>query len=111
MSITEGALYDRFDLEESITQMANILDDIKILSENIMEDLECDKDKILNALIGMETIYQMRFDKTIDIMEYCVRTRMLDNDNHISLTPNLDYKGKQLDDDGIHEPIHEGFNF
>tara|TARA_B100000953_G_C17808314_1_gene354479 strand:+ start:141 stop:467 length:327 start_codon:yes stop_codon:yes gene_type:complete len=108
MSITNGALYDRFDLEESIMQMANILDDIKILSENVMEDSECDKDKIINALVGMETIYQMRFDKTIDIMEYCVRTRMLDNNNHISPNPNLDYKGKQLDDEGNSE---SRFNF
>ena len=56
----------------------------------------------------METIYQMRFDKTIDIMEYCVRTRMLDNNNHISPNPNLDYKGKQLDDEGNSE---SRFNF
>ena len=66
MSITEGALYDRFDLEESIVQLGQISDDVKLLSENVMENLDINTDTIVNALTGLETIHNMRFDKSLE---------------------------------------------
>ena len=87
MSITQGALYDRFDLEESIVQLGQISDDVKLLSENVMENLDINTDTIVNALTGLETIHNMRFDKCIEVLEYVIGTKILDNKNYNH--PNL----------------------
>jgi hypothetical protein len=82
MSITNGALYDRFDLEESITQLGNIVDDLQILSDNVMENEECTTDDIVNILTGTITVQQFRMNKAIEILEYLIETKILDNSNH-----------------------------
>ncbi len=82
MSITQGALYDRFDLEESIQQLGQISDDVKLLSENVMENPDIDIDGIVNTLIGLESIHNMRFDKCIEVLEYVIGTKILDNKNY-----------------------------
>jgi hypothetical protein len=52
----------RFDLEQQIMSCWQIVDDIKILDEYVLEG-GLTKDQISNALLGMQEIYQMKFDK------------------------------------------------
>lgn len=55
---------DIFDLEQSIMNCWSVVEDIKLLNENV-----CDRpkplteDEISNILIGLESLYQLKFDK------------------------------------------------
>ena len=59
-----------------------ISDDVKLLAENVMENPDIDKDNILNTLMGLESIHNMRFDKCIEVLEYVIGTKILDNKNY-----------------------------
>ena len=52
----------RFDLEQSILSCWNICEELKLLQENILET-EMSKDDIANVLMGLEKLFQMKFDK------------------------------------------------
>ena len=52
---------DRFDLEQAIMNCWNITEDIKLISQ--MNDIrELSEDELMNALLGLETLYQMKFE-------------------------------------------------
>ena len=62
----------RFDVETDIMSAWNIVEDIKFISELILEDYDFidmpskQKDKLTNMLIGMEHLYNYRFNKLFD---------------------------------------------
>ena len=57
--------YDQFDFEQQIMECWRVTDDIKLISEYLMDaPLEVGReDKIANMLIGIEALYQAKFDK------------------------------------------------
>ena len=57
--------YDQFDFEQQIMECWRVTDDIKLISEYLMDaPLEAGReDKIANMLIGIEALYQAKFDK------------------------------------------------
>jgi hypothetical protein len=57
-----------FDLEDEIMKAWHVVDDIQLLSENVMET-DMSTDDIANALIGLESIYSMRFQKVFNIFD------------------------------------------
>jgi len=57
-----------FDLEQEIMKAWHVVDDIQLLSENVMET-DMSTDDIANALIGLESIYNMRFQKVFNMFE------------------------------------------
>ena len=50
-----------FDLEQEIMKTWHVVDDIQLLNENVMET-DMSTDDIANALLGLENIYNMRFE-------------------------------------------------
>ena len=62
----------RFDVEKDIMSAWNVIEDIKFISELILEDDDFidmpskQKDKLTNMLIGMEHLYNYRFNKLFD---------------------------------------------
>ena len=62
----------RFDIETDIMSAWNIVEDIKFISELILEDYDFidmpskQKDKLTNMLIGLECLYNYRFNKLFD---------------------------------------------
>lgn len=66
---------NRFDLEQSILNCWHIVDDIDILYKNVCENDELSKDDIANVLLGMKTIYNMRFDETFRQFEDCIKNQ------------------------------------
>lgn len=62
---------DRFDLEQAIMSCWNTADDIRLLSEAVIEQ-ELSKDDINNTLTGIEQIHQLRCQKAFDIFEELV---------------------------------------
>lgn len=66
----------RFDLEQQIMNCWGVCDDLDILFET-----SCDRglteDQLQNALLGMKTMYQLKFEKLFEIFEQCIRDREL----------------------------------
>jgi hypothetical protein len=64
----------RFDLEQQIMDCWHIVDDLKIVNEYTLEDLSFDKDKISNVLLGIQELYQIKFDKLFRTYEDLIRS-------------------------------------
>lgn len=65
---------DRFDLEQNIMQCWNVCDDIQLLLD--MYD-EMDEDQMMNYLIGLKQMYQMKFERLWNNFEGCVRAQKI----------------------------------
>ena len=58
------------DLEQHIMECWQLVDDVKLLYKQVMDkDLHKDQDKLANALIGLYTIYGMKFEQAYDAYE------------------------------------------
>ena len=57
-----------FEIEQEIMKAWHVIDDIQLLNENVMET-DMSRDEIANALVGLESIYNMRFIKLFDVFE------------------------------------------
>jgi hypothetical protein len=56
---------DRFDLEQHIMKCWNVTEDIDLLYKNVMEK-DMSTDDIANFLLGLETIYNHKFEELFD---------------------------------------------
>lgn len=56
------------DLEQEIMKAWHVVDDIQLLYENVMET-DMSTDDIVNTLLGLESIYNMRFQKVFSLFE------------------------------------------
>jgi len=65
---------DRFDLEQNIMQCWNVTDDIQLLLD--MYD-EMDEDQMMNYLIGIKQMYQMKFERLWNNFESCIRAQKI----------------------------------
>lgn len=62
----------RFDLEQQIMDCWGVCEDIKSIYK--MNDIrQTSEDEMLNALIGLETIYQMKFEILFNMFEAMVK--------------------------------------
>jgi 5-formaminoimidazole-4-carboxamide-1-beta-D-ribofuranosyl 5'-monophosphate synthetase len=68
---------DRFDLEQQILKCWNITEEIQLLNEQVLENDELTKDQISNYLLGLHTIYEMKFDKLFNQFETMVKERKI----------------------------------
>jgi hypothetical protein len=61
---------DRFDLEQQILDCWKIVDDIKLLDKNVLEGKieggNLTHDEISNYLLGLESIYELKFQQMFD---------------------------------------------
>jgi hypothetical protein len=60
--------YDRFDLEQLIVKNWEITTEIKHLRE-LISDGKPTQDQLENYLLGLETIYEVKFNKLWDCFE------------------------------------------
>ena len=70
----------QFDLEQQIMECWRVCDDINILYEYVM-DKGLSTDAIANALLGMKTLYELKFDRCFSTFETFLsekRTRLDD---------------------------------
>jgi hypothetical protein len=65
---------DRFDLEQQILECWNVTTDIKHVTEYVLDaPLEPNReDKISNMLIGMEELYNLKFQKLFETLEQLI---------------------------------------
>ena len=65
---------NRFDFEQQIMECWNVTSDLKVVTEYLLDaPLEAGReDKIANMLMGMEQLYQVKFDKLFKQFEELV---------------------------------------
>ena len=63
--------FDRFEMETQIMSCWNVTTDLKDLTEGVLEH-DMSQDQIANALMGMQELYEIRFDKLFRIFEQLV---------------------------------------
>jgi len=68
---------DRFDFEQQILKCWNITEEIELLNEQVLENDKLTKDEISNYLLGLHTIYQMKFDKLFTQFETMVKEKKI----------------------------------
>ena len=59
---------DRFDFEQQLLQCWRVTDDIKDVSEGILEG-DLNTDDAANILIGVRHMYELKFNKLWDLFE------------------------------------------
>lgn len=67
--------FDRFDFEQQLMECWNVTSDIKTITEYILDaPLEPGReDKIANMLIGIQALYDAKFDKLFRQYENLIR--------------------------------------
>ena len=67
--------FDRFDFEQQIMECWNVTTDIRTAAEYLLDaPLEVDReDKLANMLMGIEALYNAKFDKLFRQFEHLVR--------------------------------------
>ena len=65
---------DRFDLEQGIMNCWNVCDDIQLLLDSWDK---LDEDGKQNFLIGLTQMYQLKFERTFEYFEDCVKSRLV----------------------------------
>lgn len=72
---------DRIDLEHHIMKCWNVTDDLDMITERLLDSSKFSDlpphlaDKIANILIGMQELYEMRFQMLWDTFEDCIKSR------------------------------------
>lgn len=63
---------NRFDLEQHIMECWAVVDDIKVLYE-LPDMREVSEDEMQNYLLGLQTIYQAKFERLWDMFEQMIK--------------------------------------
>jgi len=63
---------DRFDLEQQIMACWNVTSDIETLFEGVIES-DMTTDQIVNILLGMKQLYELKFDKLFNTFEQLIK--------------------------------------
>lgn len=66
---------DRFDLEQDILNCWNVVTDIKELNRAMLDRRKMTDDEISNYLLGLETIYQVKFERLFETFEQLIHQR------------------------------------
>jgi hypothetical protein len=62
----------RFDLEQDIMNCWSVVDDIKELNRCMLDRRKMTDDEVGNYLLGLETIYQVKFERLFETFEMLI---------------------------------------
>jgi hypothetical protein len=70
---------DRFDLEQQIMDCWQITDDLKVLTEYVLEHGEeaLNIDTVANITIGLQQLYNLKFDKMFRTFEVLLKKEII----------------------------------
>ena len=74
---------NRFDLEQDIMNCWSIVDDIKELNRCMLDRRKLTEDEVSNYLLGLETIYQVKFERLFETFEMLIRKNAF-NDREVN---------------------------
>jgi hypothetical protein len=63
----------RFQLEQKIMSCWNVVEDIKTLNEQINDGEPLTADGMSNYLLGLETVYQVKFEQLFALFEKMIK--------------------------------------
>ena len=69
-------MVDRFDLEQHIMSCWNVCEDIKVVYRQY-DYSSPSEDEMMNLLIGLEQLYQLKFQQLFDTFETLIRERKI----------------------------------
>ena len=69
-------MVNRFDFEQQIMSAWNVVEDLKTLNEGVLER-DLTRDQISNILLGMQELYQLKFDILFQNFEQLIRERQI----------------------------------
>lgn len=67
-----------FDFEQQIMKCWGVVDDIKTLNQQYMDVGNMSEDNIANYLLGLETIYEVKFQQLFSMYEELLRQKALE---------------------------------
>ncbi len=72
-------MIDRFDLEQQILECWNVTNDLRHVTEYVLDaPLEPNReDKISNMLLGMEELYNLKFQKLFNTLETLIAEKKI----------------------------------
>jgi len=92
-----------FELEERIMDCWRVIDDINLIwTENSDGSNPMSKDELCNLLLGIETLYQRRFDRLFGVFEDLVE-RIYITDEELELVKRHREYDKKMDDMYVYE--------
>lgn len=62
----------QFDLEQQIMDCWGVVEDLDTLYEGVME-LNMTRDQVSNVLLGMNALYQLKFERCFETFEKLIR--------------------------------------
>jgi hypothetical protein len=68
--------FNRFDMEQQLMSCWGVVDDMKVVIEEVLEG-DYDRDKVANMLLGMEALYDAKFNKLFAMFENGVTSRSI----------------------------------
>ena len=69
---------DRFDLEQGILKCWNVTDDIDLVYRKLMDNPdELDVDEISNLLLGIKSLYDLKFDELFNTFEQLIHDKKI----------------------------------
>jgi hypothetical protein len=72
------------DLEQHIMECWQLVDDVKLLYEQVMDkDLHKDQDRLANALLGLHTLYEMKFERAFKTYEEVLKQHYKETANDV----------------------------
>lgn len=74
----------RFDLEQDIMNCWSVVDDIKELSRCMLDRRKMSEDELSNYLLGLETIYQVKFERLFETFEMLIRENAFNDRKEVS---------------------------
>ncbi len=70
--------FNRFDFEQQLLECWNVTKDIKTVFEGVCDSSPAlTEDQIANALLGLETLYELKFNKLWSMFENGVRDKKI----------------------------------
>lgn len=85
---------DRFDLEQDIMNCWQVVDDIKTLTKRYLDGPVMSEDEVANVLIGLEALYQMKFEQLFGTFEQCIKNGKFNYDDRIK---RIDFLQKEIE--------------
>lgn len=75
MTIKTLESINRFDLEQDILNCWHVTDDLDTLLRAYLDGPEMSQDDVANVLLGLKSLYHLKFDKLFFTFEQCIKNK------------------------------------
>lgn len=100
---------DRFDLEQQILECWNVTKDVDLIYEAVMDrSPELSNDDLANLLLGIKTLYELKFEKVWATFEIMIRQNQFKKEDYVLEKENLIREIKNLSANGFAESAEYG---